>query len=289
MNLDHILHFPISNISSKTQSSSNNMSGHGIGDGNSSQQSTEEVTPPHDKRMRGAAWQPWEDQALVRQVQEDDPILSQLGRKEDRWREVLTSLTGYGMSRSWSSCKDGMEKLVQWHKREETRSKQKTGTNEEVTDYIERLDDITLRYESLSKNSKIKQQAKMTIEKKREYGKKLRESSLAGVVKKCSLESHQMESSCDQHRTDIDEATSLTHPRKRTKQAKNLFAKEVAGVVDGIHEKASELRKKIEQKEEQERESMAEQREFGRKMVLLIQSNQQTNESIQMLLQTLVS
>ena len=66
--------------------------------------------------MQGAAWQPWEDRALVQQVQADNSLLSQLGRKEDPWEEVSKNLIHYGMSRSWSSCKDGMEKLVHWHK-----------------------------------------------------------------------------------------------------------------------------------------------------------------------------
>ena len=77
---------------------------------------SEEATPLPEKRKRGAAWQPWEDRALARQVQSDDPILGQIGRKEDRWAEVSRSLAQCGMSRSWSSCKDRMEKLVLWHK-----------------------------------------------------------------------------------------------------------------------------------------------------------------------------
>jgi len=76
----------------------------------------EEATPLPGKRKRGAAWQPWEDRALACQVQSDDPILGQIGRKEDRWEDVSRNLAQGGMSRSWSSCKDRMEKLVLWHK-----------------------------------------------------------------------------------------------------------------------------------------------------------------------------
>lgn len=171
----------------------------------------------------------------------------------------------------------------------DTRFRQKSGTNEEVTDHIERLNDITLRYESLSKNVDIKQHAKKKMEKKREDGKKLRESSLEGLVGKRALETPETSTNYSQHRTDIDSEISPTHSRKRTKQGKNIFAKEVAGVVDGLHEKAGELRKKMEEKEEQERENPAEQRELGRKMNMLIESNQRTNEAIQLLLKTLTS
>ena len=171
----------------------------------------------------------------------------------------------------------------------DTRSKQKSGTDEEVTEHIARLDDITLRYESLSKTAEIKQDAKKKIEKKREDGKKLRECSLEGLVRKRALETNDTRINHGQQRTDIDEEVTATHFRKRTKQAKNEFAKEVAGVVDGLHEKASELRKKIEEKEEQERARAAEQRELGKKIDMLIDSNQRTNEAIQLLLQTLTS
>lgn len=112
---------------------------------------------------------------------------------------------------------------------------------------------------------------------------------MEGLVRKRALETNDSSINHGQRRTDIDEEVSPTHFRKRTKQGKNEFAKEVAGVVDGLHEKASELRKKIEEKEEQERASAAEQRELGRKMDMLIDSNQRTNEAIQLLLQTLTS
>lgn len=117
MNLDSIVQSSILNSESllNVQSAANDRSSSSNGSRNPGRQH-EEHTPPREKRMRGAAWRPWEDRALARQVQADDPILGQLGRKEDRWEEVSNNLTHYGMSRSWSSCKDRMEKLVHWHK-----------------------------------------------------------------------------------------------------------------------------------------------------------------------------
>ncbi|KAG0136753.1 hypothetical protein HOY82DRAFT_599019 [Tuber indicum] len=210
MNSNHVLHASISNTCSEAHSTSYSQSRSSISGENGSQQSIKQCTPPYDSRKRGAAWQPWEDRALVQQVQADDPILGQLGRKEERWSEVSKGLTRYGMSRSWSSCKDRMEKLIQWHKKAETRSKQKTGTDEEVTAHIKILDDITLRYESLSKNFEIRQLAKTSLEKKREEGKKLRQCSLEGLVRKRSLESHKAAVNHRQQGTDIDEDISPT-------------------------------------------------------------------------------
>src|SRR5947209_6816312 len=67
-------------------------------------------------------------------------------------------------------------------------SRQKTGTNEEVTDHIQRLDDFLLHYESLSKDDSIKRIPKEKLEKKRVDGQKLRESSMKNMVKKQTLE-----------------------------------------------------------------------------------------------------
>ena len=78
-------------------------------------------------------------------------------------------------------------------------------------------------------------------------------------------------------------------PPKRQKQEKNHFAKEVAWVVEGLHEKAADLRKRIEERDVREQENIQVQQDLGRKMDLLIESNQRTNESIQMLLQSLIS
>lgn len=68
-----------------------------------------------EKRRWGAAWEAWEDRTLAKQVLADDPILNKTGGKEDRWREVAEHLKKLvGIDRSWSSCKDRMDKLVGW-------------------------------------------------------------------------------------------------------------------------------------------------------------------------------
>lgn len=115
MSLNHIHQASLFNSLSPTQSSES-LQNSAIHSAHNSFRPEETSTPPQEKRKRGAAWQPWEDRALARQVQADDPILTQVGRKEDRWEEVSKNLDHYGMSRSWSSCKDRMDKLVAWHK-----------------------------------------------------------------------------------------------------------------------------------------------------------------------------
>lgn len=68
-------------------------------------------------RKRGVSWEAWEDRALSRQVIADDPILNNTGKKEERWKEVAEHLKKLvGMNRSWSSCKNRMDKLVEWQR-----------------------------------------------------------------------------------------------------------------------------------------------------------------------------
>lgn len=123
--------------------------------------------------------------------------------------------------------------------------------------------------------------------KKIEDGKKVRQSSLEGLVLKKILEKAK-ERRGSEGVSDSASDHSIAPP-KRQKREKNHFAKEVAGVVEGLHEKAADLRKRIEERDEREQENIQVQQDLGRKMDLLIQSNQRTNESIQMLLQSLIS
>ena len=115
MSLNHIRQASLFNSLSPTQYCES-LQNSAVQSGRNSFRPEETSTLPQEKRKRGAAWQPWEDRALARQVQADDPILTQVGRKEDCWEEVSKNLDYYGMSHFWSSCKDRMEKLVAWHK-----------------------------------------------------------------------------------------------------------------------------------------------------------------------------
>lgn len=90
-------------------------------------------------------------------------------------------------------------------------------------------------------------------------------------------------------REQISIKRSPLHIFERVQQAKNEFEKEVTGVIDGLQEKAGYLTKKIEEKEQQERARAAEQCDLGRKLDRLIDHNQPTNETIQLLLQTVTS
>jgi len=123
--------------------------------------------------------------------------------------------------------------------------------------------------------------------KKIEDGKKVRQSSFEGLVLKKRLKK-----SKERRGSEVVSDSASDHsilPPKRKKGEKNHFAKEVAGVVEGLHEKAADLRKRIEERDEREQANIQVQQDLGRRMDLLIESNQRKNESIQMLLHSLIS
>ena len=104
--------------------------------------------------------------------------------------------------------------------------------------------------------------------KKIEDGKKVRQSSLEGLVLKKTLEKAK-ERRGSEGVSDSASDHSIPPP-KGQKREKNHFSKEVAGVVEGLHEKAADLRKRIEERDEREQENIQVQQDLGRKTDLLI-------------------
>jgi len=65
------------------------------------------------------------------------------------------------------------------------------------------------------------------------------------------------------------------------KALKNLFAKEVGGVLNRLHEKATELKKEIEENKKRDGESREEQKILNSNLCMLIDSQRTTNEMMQ--------
>ncbi|KAH8149543.1 uncharacterized protein LAJ45_06171 [Morchella importuna] len=114
-------------------------------------------------RKRGGSWLPWEDRLLAKEVLARDPITNREGRKEDRWKEIARNLESLNMQRSWASCKDRISKLIEYHRQEQIKARQATGTNEEVTDFISNMDNIILLSDSVSMDQEIRKKAKAKL------------------------------------------------------------------------------------------------------------------------------
>lgn len=137
-------------------------------------------------KKRGATWEACqgEDRALAKQVPANDPILNKVGKREDRWQRVADNLMQVGITRSWISCKNRMERLVKWQRSEETRSRQKTGEVEEVNEHLRNMIHIVLLCGSVSNNNLIKQDTKGKIAERKAKGAQVGQSSQTGLVRK---------------------------------------------------------------------------------------------------------
>ncbi|RPB06473.1 hypothetical protein P167DRAFT_580487 [Morchella conica CCBAS932] len=221
-------------------------------------------------KKRGATWETCqrEDRALAKQVPANDPILNKVGKREDRWQRVADNLMQVGITRSWISCKNRMERLVKWQRSEETRSRQKTGEVEEVNEHLRNMIHIVLLCGSVSNNNLIKQDTKGKIAERKAKGAQGKQ--LRGRSKSSTL-------------------------------FKNQFAKEVEGVISGLREKAEEFRITIQEPKKAERERIAAEetaarerekadrdRDLCEKLDVLIDSTRSTNESMQKLMSVII-
>jgi hypothetical protein len=156
--------------------------------------------------------------------------------------------------------------------KEETRSRQKTGTVEEVDEYVRNMTDIVLLYDSVSTNDAIKQNAKGKLATRKAKGSQVRRASQQGQVRKRDL----MELDVD---SDLESGSEP--PAKIIRAPKNQFAKEVESVISGIHEKADEFKIAMEEKSERDKE-------LGNKLDKLIETTKSTNETMERLMNVII-
>ncbi|KAI5838214.1 hypothetical protein DFP73DRAFT_600317 [Morchella snyderi] len=243
-----------------------------LNDGNSSEIVT--ASSSCRAKKRGASWEAWEDRALAKQVLADDPILNKAGTREYRWGQVSNHLKRVGMDRSWSSCRDRVDKLVDWHKKEETRSKQKTGAVELVDEHVGNMTEcygpIRTTQETgsgvlVSTNNNVREDARNKIAAKKAKAAQVREASKVGQVRNRDL----MEEGSDED-SEEENIPPTTRRKKIPRAPKNQFAKEVEGVLGGLKEKAEEFRTAIYEKAERDRINSQQQSDLNRKLDALI-------------------
>ncbi|KAI5836788.1 hypothetical protein DFP73DRAFT_601868 [Morchella snyderi] len=164
--------------------------------------------------------------------------MNKTGKREDRWQRVSDNLKRVDMDPSWLSCKDRMERL-----QDESFATQKTGAVEEVNEHLSNMIDIVLLYDSVSSNDLLKHAAKEKPElaTRKAKGVQVGQASQQGL------------------------------------RPKNQFAKEVEGVIGGLHEKAEEFRGAIQEKGERDRN-------LGSKLDELIDTTRNTKQTMEKLM-----
>ncbi|KDQ23595.1 hypothetical protein PLEOSDRAFT_171138 [Pleurotus ostreatus PC15] len=163
----------------------------------SSQTPEDTTSQRQSKNARSPRWLPWQDRHLIKEVDNvrpfDEPNTKMVTKAWETLAETLrqhTALEGPQsvIDRTAYACRKRFEKLIQSHKRDETRSLQSTGTNEEVDAHVELLTGLAQLYDV---HSSIKDEQSAQIKKKRsvesQASSELREASMKGLVHRESL------------------------------------------------------------------------------------------------------
>ncbi|KIJ38363.1 hypothetical protein M422DRAFT_259023 [Sphaerobolus stellatus SS14] len=100
------------------------------------------------KNASSPRWLPWQDRFLASEALNLRPFLKSRQDTREAWEHLAVTLhvdskrCGTEINRTGPACRHRFEKIIDSHRKEETRSLQKTGTNEEVDEHIQNLTDI---------------------------------------------------------------------------------------------------------------------------------------------------
>lgn len=126
------------------------------------------------------------------------------------------------------------------------------------------MTEIALLFDSVCQNTQVRQEAKSKLAAKKAKGKKIRDASMKGQIQKRDLFKNENKS-----------------PPVMQKRPKNQFAKEVDSVLKGLHQKADEVRKVVDEERKRDKEFCENQKALNKNLLVLIDSQKATNEMMQ--------
>ncbi|KAJ7725538.1 hypothetical protein B0H16DRAFT_1736055 [Mycena metata] len=143
------------------------------------------------QNARSPPWLPWHDRALITEAEKHRPFNAARGdASRNAWEtlavELLKSstLNGTPINRTGAACRARFQKLVKAHKGDETRSLQKTGTDEEVNEHTEVVELIQARELEKDERSTASRK-KADVETKAAL--ELRDAAMKGLVRRDRL------------------------------------------------------------------------------------------------------
>ena len=178
-------------------------------------ESEDDAISTQASNARGKRWLPWQDRYLVKEVDETRPFLQPSSESTQAWDELARNLQKNSrkdgeqseIQRTGNACRTRFKYIMKHHRvrgllifslyisddylqEKNTKSLQKTGTNELVTAHIELLDTLMAlmddkKEEQLTKTSKDK--GKVDLEAK--AGMEFREAAMTGQVPREKLTS----------------------------------------------------------------------------------------------------
>ncbi|KAJ6554738.1 hypothetical protein B0H19DRAFT_1154409 [Mycena capillaripes] len=139
------------------------------------------------------AWQPWQDRLLIVQVSADRPFLVPRHSRMAAWDGTADALAVSSaqqgqnsyFTRSGEACKARFNYLKKKYKADQARLLQKTGTDEEVNEFMELLGDLCLLLDAETASSSHTTRNKIDLEA--QAGVELRDASMRGLVRRDRL------------------------------------------------------------------------------------------------------
>ncbi|KJA13661.1 hypothetical protein HYPSUDRAFT_209361 [Hypholoma sublateritium FD-334 SS-4] len=147
------------------------------------------------QNARRQHWLPWQDRFLVQEIFSHRPFLAPAGKaREEAWDKLAVALledsaqSGSAIDRTGDSCRSRFKRLVDAHKSSETRSLQKTGTNEEIDGHIETMTELVSLLDAQSDDRANKSlRAKGKEELEAQAALELRDAAMKGRVLRQAL------------------------------------------------------------------------------------------------------
>ncbi|KIJ33505.1 hypothetical protein M422DRAFT_264435 [Sphaerobolus stellatus SS14] len=194
-----------------------------------------EVENSKIRNAKSPNWLPWQDRFLVREVFKHRPFLKSRPEVVSMWNFVARKLKedskhdGSVIDRTGPACRRRFKRLIHAHRKSETRSLQKTGTNEEVNSHIETLTDLMALiegYDAAKKEFLDISMEQCDLQTKASY--EMRDAAMTGQVDRSTLiDVMQLEGATVRERqgqrkrksaslADSNKENSSVHPSKRT-------------------------------------------------------------------------
>ncbi|THU89561.1 hypothetical protein K435DRAFT_802630 [Dendrothele bispora CBS 962.96] len=235
------------------------------------------------RNARAPKWRPWQDRYLVKMVDQLRPFEANRHEANEAWDNLAFELLEEStekdennpVDRTGTACRSRFFLLVKFHEAEQTRSKQKTGTDEEVSEHIRLLDDLVEQVHANKiegRNTSAQAQKKADMEK--QAGLEIRDAAMRGIAQRENL-------------TDIADENAPLRERQgqRKRRRSSSEASEKGNIKKGRYSKLEEVLTQHNRDDEERLKEAHERDEMHHQEILEVQNRtidvlKDLNESI---------
>ncbi|KIJ51636.1 hypothetical protein M422DRAFT_243937 [Sphaerobolus stellatus SS14] len=140
------------------------------------------------KNARSPPWLPWQDRFLAAEVLKHQPFLATHRDTQQAWKNLAQELEndskkkGTAICRTGPACSARFKKILAAHKQDETRSLQKTGTNEEVDEHVRVMTDLVALIDGhMAAKEHVSMGVKAKASKEQKAALELRDAAMKGM------------------------------------------------------------------------------------------------------------